>query len=942
MVKIQQTIIIGLGPIGRATLERLKERIVNKYEQLPAIKLIALDIANPAAGEAGLIGGESILGPTEYLELPFEVIKEQPKLAQDMFSWVPDRVVAYGPEWRRTRAAARVAFQVHAKDIINFLEFHLNQLGTVAVRDEMDSKGFEIHDASSIIVAGLSDVVGSALLVDATYLINRLYERVGLHVSNSALLYMPSLVPSDPIAEARAYATLKEISSFMDGRPYHCDYPNKFVLNSDNPPFDKGCFLIDTRNEKNFALHTQDEAVYLTAEWLFRSVTSSLKGRVDEHVAEKNSVRAANQFPPYNSLGLATFILPIDSLVEWSSTRLSHDLIQSYLLKAEYFSKVSARLSDYYNKTCLRPNELMDEKLRRGKDGNPIKLQNEYINRLNTVPYDQITSQVQATVDDIGKKVLPGLKNQINNNAKGVLLDVEEAIKAEIVSILQEWPVGGIRLASQFAHHLHQETQSFSKSLNRREAAFQARNRQQINNLSKLGPLLRNAAAGIPKIPILILACLGGIISPLLLTSIWIWQGLNASPVLAVLLIASTWLLVLASAFYAFWRTKNGIDEIRDRYVVELNKRFEVELSLALIQAAGSLYPDIVDVAKLEKERLDKFIQGLRDAARALRLRLDDIPLTGEIIFAMQRSVLTDESIAGLYDKYLGPGQAEPHLHSFIREKGELSRWLEKPLAVFKDELFNFGTRTFAGMRELRVEQLLNSRMTTQTKAEKLVRELEDKSAPLWSYDPFSLGEAYSPLVQVFVGMDGAANNEFRQNFTRVNQSTIFEAIDDPFSLVVTSVRCNMPLFGLNRMQEFRKHYLNLILNNGEPLHLEDDLALSSDIIQTPVGKSKLDPSTAMAVGFAFGLIIQEEGIYEVVDLKGNKTGKLTKERIDSAILLGADEKLMQSLVGNIQKTASKKGVKATIEKLKKYIHEATITKWEASRIEQYIALLKS
>jgi hypothetical protein len=941
MVKIQQTIIIGLGPLGRTTLERLKERIVNKYGELPVIKLLALDVSHPTEGDENKATAESFLGPTEYIEFPLDEIKEQPKLAQQLYSWVPDRVVTYGSEWRKTRAAARVAFQVHAKDIINFLEFHLQQLGTVEVRDEMASKGFEITDASSIIVAGLSDVFGSALLVDVAYLINRLYQRVGLHVSSSALLYMPAPVPSDPIAEARAYATLKELSSYLVGGTYHCEYPD-LIINADVPPFDKGCFLIDTRNEKNLSLHNQDEAIYLAAEWLFRSVSSSLKSRVDEYVADKIMVRSSNPVAPYNSLGLATYILPIDSLIEWSATQLSIDLVQSYLLKAEYFSKVSSRLTDYYNKTYLRPNDLMNEKLRQGKDGKPIKLQNEYISRLNTVPYDQITSQVQATVDDIGKKILPGLKQQIDLNAKGVLQDVEEAVKQEIIAILHEWPAGGIRLASQFADRLHEDAHNFSKSLSRQDVIYQARNRKQINNLNQLGPLLRNAAAGIPNYRILILACLGALVSPLLLTSIWTWQGLHKAPFIAVLLIVVTWLLVFGCAFYAFWRTKNGIDEIRDQYVVNLNKRFEVELNLELIQAAGSLYPDIVEVAKNERDRLDKFIQGLRETARSLRLTLDGIPLAGEINFALQRSVLSEDITGELYDKYLGPGKAEAHLNSFIAEKGDLAKWLDRPLLEFKEELLDFSRHSFASMRELRVEELLNRQMTSQTKAEKLVRELEDKSAPLWTYDPFGLGQAYSPMVQVFVGMDAAVNNEFRQNFTRVNQSTIFETIDDPYSLNVTSVRCSMPLFGLSRMQEFRKHYLDLIQNNGEPLHLEDELALSPDIIPAPAGKSKLEPPTAMAVGLAFGLIKQEDWIFTVVDLKGNITGKLAAECIDSVILLGVDEKLMHSLAGNIQKTASKKGVRATIEKLKKYIEETSISKWETTRIEQYIALLKS
>jgi hypothetical protein len=941
-IKIQQAIIVGLGKQGRNTLEILKGRISSTYGDLPAIKLLAIDTVLGSSNEPGLAASSTILGPSECIDLPLDEIKKQAGKARKTYTWIPERVADWSPDWYKTRAAARLSFQLHSKEIIEFLELHLNLLGTRSVRDKMTAKGFDLADGAALIVIGsLGDLAGSALLVDIAYLIGRSFQRAQLEVSSSALLYMPSLLPSDPIAEARAYATLKELSSYFQGRDYRWEYPG-FPVESELPPFERGCYLIDTRNEKNLTLKDQAEAVQLGAEWLFRTVLSPLKARVDEYISDRMLSVSPTQQVTYSSLGLATYVLPVEKLIDWSARRLGIDLIQDQLLETESFSKVSARLTDFLNNSHLRPDDLMAEELRLGKDGKPIKLQNEYITQLNNVAYDQLVLQVQATVDEIGKKVLPSLKQQINSNAGRVLQDVNEVVKREIANILEEWPAGGLSLASQFATRLHDEAKRFSDSLSRREAAFQGRNRQQINHLNELGPLLKNAAAGIPQIYVLVLAFLGGVLAPLLLASIWAWQGFHRLPFLAVLLIILLWLLASAGVYYAFWQTKNRIDEIRDQYVVNLNKRFEAELNLALVQAARSLYPDVINVARLEKERLNKFVSGLQGTTRRQRKSLDEITLSGEINFTLQRSVITDEIADELYDRHLGEGGTNARLTPFIAEYGQLTKWMNKPLEDFEKGLYGFCQRVFKSMRELRVEDLLNRQMTSQTKAEKLVRELEDEAAPLWTYDQFSLGQTFGLFCQSFVGMDAVTKPDFKQPFTLVNQSTIFVDIDDPYSIIYTSIRRGIPLHGLRRMHEFRKHYLDVIRNMGEPLHLDDELALSPDVF-AGTSRIKLDPPTGFAVGSAFGLVKkQEDGIYALIDAKGNLAGMLAKGRIESAILLGVEEKMMHALASEIQRTASKTGAKEAVELLQNYQSGAKVSPWESSRIQQFIALLKS
>ena len=852
MIKIQQTVIIGLGSQGRATLEYLKKRIIGTYGVLPAIKLLALDFPRNLDSQAGA-QSDSILGPTEYIELSLDEIKQNPRQAQKSFPWVQDRVVTYGDKWTQTRTAGRLSFHIHANAIIKFLEYNLHQLGTVESRDEMLSKGFEIaseqNEASLILVAGLGDILGSSLLFDTEYLIDRLYNRAGLQVFSSAILFMPPLTPSDPLSEARAYASLKELCSFLNGHSYKCDYPG-IAVNSDLPPFDRGCYLVDTRNEKNITLHSQEEVFQLTAEWLFRTVLSPLKSRMDEYLSDQRMIHPTGPNNLFSSFGLSTYIIPIEDLIEWSSLRLSNNLVQDHLLMSESFSKVSARIADFLTNTHLRPDDLINVNLRSGKDGKPIKLQHEVIARLNKIPYDQITPQVQATVDDIGKKILPSLKQQIETNAKQVLQDVDAIVKREIATILRQWPTGGLSLASQFTSRLYDDAQRFSESLSRKEATFQGRNHQQLNHLYQLGPLLRNTVSGIPNKTIIVVSILCGFIAPLFLISSWAWAALNStSQAAAVASIPLLFIFSIGGILFSIWRTKNGIDEIRDQYVVNLNKRFEAELSLALVQAARSLYPDVMSVAKIEKERLDNYALGLQGVAREYRKNNDEKILCGEINFALQRSVLTDDIVEELYERYLGPGRNESRLASFLTERGDLAKWLNRPLSELKEELQEFSGQVFKEMYELHVEDILNRHVTSQIVGEKLVRELEEKASPLWIYDQFSLGQVLNPSSQTFIGMDSSASTEFHQLFTRVNQSMVFKSINDPYSLIMTTIRCGMPLFGLRRMHELRKQYLDTTQNLGEPLHLESELALLPDIMPLENQESRIDAATAFKCG---------------------------------------------------------------------------------------------
>nr|HPL29482.1 tubulin-like doman-containing protein [Anaerolineae bacterium] len=836
------------------------------------------------------------------------------------------------------------ALHLHVKDIYGFLEFHLNELGTVEARDEMARLGFEIRPGVALVViAGLGDIAGSALLLDMTYLVRYLCRRAGLQMASTGLLFMPPLAPSVPEAEACAYATLKELDACMDRHAYRCDYPG-LPIESDQPPFDRGCYLIDMGNEKALRLRSQDEAARLAAEWLFRTLLTPLQGRVEEFAgAQGSGQQVQGRLAAYSSLGLAAYVLPIDELIRWSANRLSGELVLDVLLRGELHARVAAHLLDFENKTHLRPQDLMEGELRLGADGRPMQLQDSHIVRLRTVPHQQLIPAVQAALNAIRAEALPGLRQRIEANVRRVLAEMGEAVSAETAAILRSSPAGGLSLATQFMAGLRDRAAHSCDALLRQEAACQGRSQQQVTHLNQLGRALRNAVAGIPSYPVIAASLLAGLLAPLFLVSSWLWKGYDGvSGTAGVFSVAVIWLLALGGAAYAYVQTVSGIDQIRDHYVKALNDRFQTELSLTLVRRASDLYPEIRALAEVELERLDRFLDDLYSLVRTFKGRLDTAPLCGDIDFALQRSVLTAEIVEEQYTRFLGQGKADARLTPLLEQAGTLDQWPGRALEEIEAGFLSYGEQVFAGMRELKAEDLLGQQMATQMQAEVLIRGILDNAAPLWTYDPFSLGQAHKPPEQTLVGLEAPDASELGPQFAKVNPMIRCEATNDPHSLIVTTLRRGLPLFALRRMGQFSRHYLNAVKGQSLPLHIEDEMALVPDVMYQEHSDVALDAPTAFSVGAATGLVMQrDDGVYAVTDTKGKEIAELSTERLDSVILLGADGRLLYTLTGLVQAHVSEKGTADATAELKDYLAQAEIDAWEETCITRYIELLR-
>jgi hypothetical protein len=949
MINVQQTMIVGVGPIGRQFIEQLKTRITKYYgeEGLPSIKLMAIDVLQPqgefTSGAAADEAIETNLSPTEHIEIPMDDLAPSPAKYHEMFQWLPDELTGSETDWWVTRAAVKLALHLNYRSLVDFLSHHFNLLGGVDVATSMADKGFDVlsdrNEATMIMVGGLGDVTGSALLLDITYMLQYIYRRAGLQIASTALCFMPATVPQDDNAEAIAYATLKEINEAMEKQTYSTHF-RSLQDRFNNAPFNHGCYLLEMNTEKQARLRDMQETIYLTAEWLFRVLLSPLKGYIDQFVAGQGLVQhIQNQPAVFSGLGMASFLLPVDDLIEWCANQLGADLLQGQVLGAETFDKVQDRLVTFYNQKKLKPDDLRRTKLGVGKTGKEMEREEgiqEQIQGLQQVPYDQMLPRFQQTLQSVKAK-LPALGVQVQQNAKRVLQEFREGLRTEINEIMRAFPAGGLSLATQFTDQLQIEFNRFAGVLKRREAAVRAKNGYLSQKLKNYGLTLENAVKGIPGMLPLGISILGLVIL-LVMASVWLWPNPGESTVTLVYALVVL-LFTGLGVFYAISQTKKAVNDARSNYIEELKLRWRNEISLLLIHEASTLYPDLVQEASTQNRELRAFGDEMHALARGMVSNLSTDHMIGDLGFPLQKSVLSDEIIEKIYHRQLGIGGSAAQLTNLLQVLGSPDSWRKKDPGVIARKIIEFGRQQFKPLEKLTAEEIFWEQFPEIGKAEVRVRILRDLAYPLWLYDTWPLGQESPPLAETYLALHQPDTSKLVPRFRGIEPEIKVQAMNELHGVFVMTVRRGLPLFALNRMEQFQKHYLNWIMEELPPIHLDDDSALVRDLMDNTSTDETYEAAIAFSLGEALGMVAKDtEGTYRVRLEKKSK--KLTKSPVSSQIMLGLDIEFLKSMTAEIKYKVDEAGSTIMADNLEAYLVEpqVTIPDWQRRRIESFVS----
>lgn len=948
MISVQQTMVVGVGQTGRQFIEQLKARF-NKYygeEGLPSIKLMAVDVLRPqeylTSGAAGEESSDSTLSPTELIEIPMEDLAPATSTYHQMFPWLPDELTGSEEEWKVTRSAVKLALHLNYRNVVDFLSHHFNLLGGVDVATSMADKGFDVlsdrNEATMILVGSLGEVTSSGLLMDITYTLQNIYRRAGLQIASTALLFMPPTIPQDDNADAIAYATLKEINDAMESQAYDPHFRG-MLEGFKNAPFNHGCYLLEMNTEKNARLRTPQETITLSAEWLFRVLLSPLKGYIDQFVMGQGLVQhIQNQPAVFSSFGMASFLLPVDDLIEWCANRLGAELLQGQVLRPETFDKVQDRLVTFFNEQQLKPDDLRRKRLGVGKAGQEMEKEEgvqAQIIALQHVPYDQVVARFLG-IKQMFTTRLPALQGQVQKNGKKVLQEFQEGLRNEINSIMRTFPAGGLSLATQFTDQLKVEFARYSEVLRRREEAVQAKNAFLGQKLKYYGMTLENAVKGIPGMLPLAISVVG-IIVLMVLMGLWIWPKPGESAVGIVYLVVIL-LFTGLGVFFAISQTTKAVSVARSNYMEELKRRWQNEIQLMLIHEARTLYPDLGQEAGTQNQQLHNFADQMHALARGMVSNLGMDHMVGDLGFPLQKSVLSEEIIENIYQRHLGIGEAEAQLTNLLKVLGTPDTWRKKDPGVIAMKIIEFGIEQFQPLRKLTAEEVFWEQFTEVSRAENRIRVLRDLAFPLWLYETWPLGQEAPPQAETYIALHQPDNSKLVPRFRGIEPEIKVQGLNELHGVFVTTIRRGLPLFALNRMSQFQQHYIAWIMEGLPPIHLDDDSALVRDLMDTSSKDETYVGSMAFALSSALGMVDQDgEGVFQV-HLAG-RAKKLTKSPVSSQIMLGLDVEFLKELTAEIKRQVEETNPTAMAEKFDAYLVDGNINipSWQRRRVEIFI-----
>lgn len=972
MTTIQPTIVVGLGEAGRRTVAYLKRRIYHAYGPLDSVLLLAVTLPE----EVGTV--HTVTTPLPYELLPKEVIEldltgahQGAKLAQEQ-SWLPAGVLRADGIDREARAASRLAFMADADTLLPWLYDNVRTILSVRARDAMADKGFVFGEgsrASVYVIAALEDPVGSGLLLDFAYLVRYTLNTIGVpDVNVTGIIHLPDAHTLTERGGANVYAALKELDAHMNSVPFVQRYTPTIQIDSSKPPFNNelpfnhGCFLLDTINENGIALGSRDEASAMLGEWLFQASLTDCRQSLDNPIAGASSRRhVEDRLAVYGSLGLAGFILPVDGFVDFCAHRLSGQLLEQYVVGNVSSQAALEDVGAFQTDQRLTPESFKANALRpTGAGPGPGTLTAA---QLESAPWSQLGARARQMTQQLENDELPAHARLIAGRAKERRDQMPRALEQERNQLLSQPDPNAIPLALHFFNGLVRQLQSHLSAQQKDREQSEKKCVAASNDLNRKGASLFRALGTLPRGPLdYILVGLGAVVA--LLAPLWLVGRIVRSVVeggLGVALIVVMTLLSLGIVGAIVWQVRDRIARARIDFLDSFRRYADARAGQCAARETAAFYPEVIAAAR---ERMVE-LQDLYDHIIALkgdfqRRWPNSSHLLDKIDFPFQRSLLTPEFIEAEYERYTT--KPDELFNSFRHAVGTPDRWLRE-LEQLPDRILEFTRDVFKPLRAHTVDSLLEMAPTEIERKRRVLqhaKELRNKSAPMWSYNKFVVGQELSSNRFNFglLAMDDPAQSRLDDEFRTLDVGLATQATHDPYRMQVIRLSQGFPLYGLRAFEDFRDHYGQMLQVSDRPLHVRDDYLVVEDPKFYPPG---LDPhatiDTLFAVGRVAGIIVQDGTRFAVwPDHEEGTSSPLATTVKHSAALLSLRPEVAAELSRRIDTWVTENTSVGAVRQLKDAIEppramtaeaaaeplSPSLEEWEKRALQKFIEQLRS
>lgn len=287
---VSPTIMIGVGDTGNRIIQKVKSLLVSRHgsmDEIPAIKLLAIDTDRKSLGNLWRAGTSASLSHAEVLEIPLRKPEDYRKRMQKHLAWLSRRWIYNVPRSLLTeglRPLGRLAFADHFEPICNRIQDLVREMTaeeSLAKTADTLNMGPGALNPRIVIATSASGGIGSGMALDLAYTARLLSHECGRPADSVLGFLMHSTYQRyrDPgLSAANAFAMLTELRHYVDH-----GYPGDDSLGmprfEDHPPFDMTYFDELGHDLCQSELEQKLDGV---AEYLFSSTVSSNIAFFDE------------------------------------------------------------------------------------------------------------------------------------------------------------------------------------------------------------------------------------------------------------------------------------------------------------------------------------------------------------------------------------------------------------------------------------------------------------------------------------------------------------------------------------------------------------------------------------------------------------------------------------------------------------------------------------
>ena len=942
-VNLRQAIVIGLGDVGETTIDALEDLLRDRLGGIPLIGLVTIqpDYAL-SASEIEVVETESTRWHVrlpmagDAIERPSEA--ELPLGSRPISEDKPDTgVLDTSSDPRQLRRNGRQAIRRWGDSLQRLLGTIQSNIGTqdsvTAVKQKTGFAALVDETALEVfVVAALDEPFASGAFLDLAYLVNWLLSFEGgsrFHYHTSGIFYLPNYQwdEADPeLRGADTYAALKELDFYTTQRRYASDFRTRLEFTSEGLPFNRSCFLVETTNDERRSLVEIDQLTAMVAEWLYRYLTSPLMVQIRAHGSDFATRTSEGRVTAYSGLGVASYLLPIDELIEACGVRLGEEIVRKHLqrtARGQERSEPMGRAQTYAGHPVAA---WLEEALRTApavasfQDVHP-----RYFDNIPLWSYKELRDRV-VRLFGVQKmsQTLPSIRRDLQQRAETVLGRVRQHLPTEVRGIIDPTPDGGLDRAQIFLEKLreamadreqtarrqakdaHNEAKSKGDEIARTRAHYQSAT-QMITPQGLVGMIL----ATIVVTGLLIYA--SNILFQLLPDlALGVRNSLtldfhNLNVVAGILLILGH----IAVVTIAVITTINWMTSTKLLYIMRHRERLDCSLRKVAQDLLARFYNKMQAVVNDEivtltdfRDQIDRLAEVLKDELGKPRR------LFGTLRFPLEESVLTPGDLNNFYNEIINPGsdRSAGGLDDFVLKlmnaHGPLSTWENGDVSALSQRIIGFGKLQMEDLRRRKsAEQILISHLKGPERADyapihvqimfaaqareeapslmelpplpadrkealhEKAQELYTRCLPFLRYNKTQIQADVEVYLMRLLGTHTAdAEATPLNSVTDESYSKVQRvATQDPHSLIAMSVRHGMPLYALGMAKRYRNQYQRCY--RSKLLHTRHDHLALPDLF--PLEAGVLEPQMAVALGCAVKPRGSREAIIEHTENKG-------------------------------------------------------------------------